>query len=205
MRITSTGFVAVPALSDEGVFFTLCQHLPNGASQIVFNFPGIYGDIRDLDVLARIAALPALIDAGKEAAKSIENIQSSHQETGSGNAVLWRLKTTLRRTSDIFDTTFWKVEGVRDEEDLLESFHELDTVAAALVESVKTAASQIEYLAHKFGASDWEQSIVDVHDAVKLSKKIELSFGNDEHRGNFESWRAGSAAKLEASLARFRR
>lgn len=182
----------------------LFHEQPDGRFKPMFRFDGIYGDVRDLDVLARIAALPSMIEAAKSATFMIGSIQEEFQETGSGNAVLWRLKTANRRATEIVDTNFWSF-GPVDEEDRFETFHELDAAALELTETTAMAARQIEYLGGKFGARDWEGAVAAADKAVAKAERIEPWFESEEFRNQYEEWRASSSAALEAARAKFRR
>lgn len=179
--------------------------MPNGNSIFVFRFDGFYGDLRDVGVFSRMAALPALIAAAKDAAHMIESIQEEFKETASGNTILWRLKTAFRAAQAVVDTNYWNFDKVKDEEERFECFHELDGAAVTLVEASEMAALQIEYLADKFGAKDWEAPVAAVAAAVKLSEGVEPHFENDDYRQIFEEWRTTGAAALEAARARFGR
>lgn len=197
----------VPIIDDARrvVAHDLFDVMPNGKSIFVFRFEGFYGDHRDVGVFARMAALPSLIAAARSAAHMIESIQEEFQETGSGNAVLWRLKTAFRSASAVVDTNYWNFDKAKDDEERFECFHELDSAAVALVEASEMAALQIEYLAEKFGAKDWEAPVAAVAAAVKLSEGVEPHFENDDYRHIFEEWRSAGAAALEAARARFGR
>lgn len=198
-------FYSTPRVNEGRVAYHVQQRLADGKTPYEFRFDGLYGDVRDEAVVARICGLRALVKAAKSAADTIEKIQKTFQETGSGNAVLWRLKTTYRKTAEILDTNWHVFDEALDEEERQQSFHELDAQAVSLIEAAAVSARQIEYLAEKFGATDWEGAVAAVDAAVGRSESAELRFQDDEHRADYEAWRTRSAAELAENRARFRR
>lgn len=198
-------YVPVVDVTGRVVAHDLYDIMPKGNCKFVFRFGGFYGDVRDIGVFARIAALPALVTAAQSAAQMIDSIHAEFQETGSGNAVVSRLKTAYRSASAIVETNYWAVGAIKNVDERLEVFHELDTAAVALVETARMAALQIEYLAAKFGASDWEGPVAAVAAAVELSEDVEAYFGSEALRKKFDEWRVSSAEALAVNLAKFSR
>lgn len=144
-------------------------------------------------------------EAAQSAAQMIDSIHAEFQETGSGAAVVSRLKTAYRSASAIVEINYWTVGAIENVDERLEVFHELDTAAVALVEAARMAALQIEYLAAKFGASDWEGPVAAVAAAVELSEDVEAYFGSEALRKKFDEWRVASAEALAVNLAKFSR
>jgi hypothetical protein len=196
-------YESFPSIIGDRVVHDLKARSGDGEWAQVLRLNGLYGDVRDNDVAVRVCALPALIAAGRRAVELIEELHAAQKATGSGNAVLMRLKLKTETSALRLATARRDLPGASAESEaaLVDG---LDVSARELVDVVSEAVNQIQYTVEKFGVIDPAYDTKPLEEAVDLAEKPFLHFEGDGWF-RFEEWSTASATALAAARAKFSR
>jgi hypothetical protein len=199
----TVGYESFPSIVDDRVVHDLKTRGDDGEWLPVLRLNGLYGDVRDNVVAARICALSALVVAGGRAATLIEELHAAQKATGSGNAVLLRLKLKTE-TALLRLTTARRDLPAASAETEAAIVDGLDGSARDLVDIVSEAVNQIQYTVEKFGVTDPAYDTKPLEAAVDLAEKPVFHFEGDG-QARFDEWSTASAAALAAARAKFSR
>lgn len=199
----TVSYESFPSIVDDRVVHDLKARVGEDEWLPVMRLNGLYGDVRDNDVAARICALPALVVAGRRAVEIIEELHAAHTATGSGNAVLTRLKLKSETALLRLTTARRDLPAVSAETEAA-IVDGLDGSARDLVDMVSEAVNQIQYTVEKFGVTDPAYDTAPLETAVDLAEKRVFHFEGDG-QARFDEWSTASAAALAAARAKFSR